>query len=160
MIELEQTVDGEKVSVPYENVEFDSYPYLEEIDRELSPEEESDKDYRKITKQIIKITQENLDSQYEDKKIIRKPILNFIVVLVSVQYVFLAFWIVLNKGCIGASDSVVTAYIVSVFAETFAGLMVIIKFAFDSKQETKLIEILNSVIENFQKFGQNKSNKK
>ena len=50
------------------------------------------------------------------------------------------------------SDFVINVYIVSVFVETLAGLIIIIKFAFDSQQEIELIKILNAFIVNFKKY--------
>ena len=52
------------------------------------------------------------------------------------------------------SDFILNIYIVSVFVETLAGLIIMIKFAFDSKQEVELIKILNAIITNFKKYDE------
>ena len=68
---------------------------------------------------------------------------------------FLIVLLILNNHLIFASDSVVSAYVISVFAETLSGLIIMIKFAFQSKQDVELIKILNSIIEHFQKYNRN-----
>lgn len=114
---------------------------------------ESDRAYREITKLVITITQEELKKLGKAKQPIREGLRDFIVALLSVQFVVLAIILFTNRVWnLQISDFVINTYTVSVFAETLAGLIIMIKFSFNSEEETKLIQILNSVVERFQKY--------
>ena len=116
---------------------------------------DSDRDYRGITKGIIKITKDLLDEYSKSKKPLRKYLMFFVMGLLGVQLVVLALILFLNsKFSLQISDFVINVYIVSLFVETLAGLMVMIRFSFDSTQEVYLIKILHSIIRNFKKFDE------
>jgi len=154
--------DDNSIQVGYKDVLTGSFDIdsveqsdLNKLDEKTKQAVASDNHYKEITEKIVQITERKLDEQHKDKNKIREPILYFIIVLLSAQFVFLAF-VIAFPCAFEVSEKVLTAYTASVFAETFAGLTLIIKFAFDSKQETKLVTVLNSVIENYQKFQSNK----
>lgn len=114
---------------------------------------ESDRDYRKITQDIIEITRGQLEEHNKDKKPLRRDLLDFIKGLLASQFGMLIFLILINNAYeLKISDDVIRVYIVSVFAETLAGLVIMIKYAFDSTQEVKLIAILNEIIRHFKKY--------
>ena len=78
----------------------------------------------------------------------------FFSIFISVQFIALIVMLFL-RGFIQAfdiSDTLFTAYIVSVFVETLGIVAVMVKFAFDTKQEVEILSTLNGVIEHFQKF--------
>lgn len=50
------------------------------------------------------------------------------------------------------TDTIVISYMTSVFVETIGAIAIMIKYAFDSQQEVNILDILNSVISNYQKF--------
>lgn len=114
---------------------------------------ESDRDYRKITQSIIDITKTQLEEHNKDKKPIRSNLLNFVRNLLVLQFAALVIFILTNSAYeLGISDEVLRTFIVSVFVETLAGLIIMIKYAFDSKQEVELIKILNDIITHFKKY--------
>lgn len=123
-----------------------------------SLEEKSDEDYRIITNRIIDITKENIDRQTEQKETMRKPLTWFVGVLLFAQFIVLVVILFGNTCCFNIPETVINTYIISVFAETLVGLIVIIKFAFDSKQEVNLIEVLNTIVSKFQKYKSGNSN--
>ena len=114
---------------------------------------ESDRDYRKITQEIIEITKGQLEEHNNDKKPLRRDLLDFVKNLLASQFVALVIFILTNSTYeLGISDEVLRTFIISVFVETLAGLIIMIKYAFDSKQEVELIKILNEIITHFKKY--------
>ena len=54
------------------------------------------------------------------------------------------------------SDNVLTVYMTSVFVETLGAVVVMIKYAFKADEEVRIIDILNAVVKNFQKYRDSK----
>ena len=80
--------------------------------------------------------------------------------MLSVQYAVLVIFIILNSFCFipfRISEEILRLYIISVFVETLSAMAVMIAFAFVSKDETKIVGVLNNIIENYQKVNLNKS---
>lgn len=116
---------------------------------------DSDKDYRRITEKIIDKTCDQLNAHTNAKSPLREKLSNFIVGLLSVQFLVLVVILFFNSEWkLQISDFILNSYIISVFVETLAGLTIMIKFAFDSKQEVELIQILNAIITNFKKYDE------
>ena len=116
---------------------------------------ESDRAYREITVEIVRITNEQLKEHNKSKKPIRSDLLEFIKRLLATQFTVLVILLWGNRGLeLGISETVFKVYIVSVFAETLAGLIIMIRYAFDTTQEVKLIAILNEIISHFKKFDE------
>lgn len=114
---------------------------------------ESDRAYRKITEDIISITSRQLEEHNNDKKPLRRDLLDFVKGLLAAQFGALVVFILANNALeLEISDEVIRTYIVSVFVETLAGLIIMIKYAFDSTQEVKLIAILSEIIRHFKKY--------
>ena len=128
---------------------------ISKVDEESkkSQSEISDTTYQKIAQRIVDITEANLKKQEENKKALRKPLQNFITVLLSLQFTVLVLAMFLNDFCLHIEADLIKTYIVSVFAETLLGLTIMISFAFSNKEEIQLISILNSVISEFKVFG-------
>ena len=110
--------------------------------------------YIGIANKIVDSATKQLDEQNTSKNSLKKTFTIFFVVLLSMQYVVLAVllfirtfqcWSLLN-------DTVIITYISSVFLETLGAVILMIRYAFDSKQETQVLEILNSIISRYQKF--------
>ena len=79
----------------------------------------------------------------------------FIIWMLACQYAVLVIIMFLNRVWdLQITDYILSIYIVSVFVETLAGLIIMITFAFDSKQEVELIKILNAIITNFKKYDE------
>lgn len=115
--------------------------------------DDSEKYYRELTNNIVDITEINLDKQIDEKKELQDRLVNFVVILLSFQFFVLVIMIFGNEVfSFNIPTSVFKFYIVSVFAETFAGMVSMIKFAFNNTQEMKLIGVLNTIVTNFQKF--------
>lgn len=117
-----------------------------------SLEEKSDEAYRQITNRIIDITEKKLESQISTKEKIRKPLSKFLPWFLIAQFAVLCIILFLNSCCFHLSDSVINTYIVSVFAETLVGFIIMIRFAFNMEQEVNLIGILNAIVSKFQKY--------
>jgi 6-pyruvoyl-tetrahydropterin synthase len=116
---------------------------------------ESDRDYRKITSQIIEISEEQLKDHTKDKKPLRLILMWFVIILLILQFGALVAILFLNKVWeLEISNEVIKVYVVSLFAETLSGLFIMIKFAFDTSQEVRLIAILNNIVERFKKYDE------
>lgn len=114
---------------------------------------DSDRDYRRITEKIIDETCGQLKQHTKAKDPLRKKLSRFIIIILSVQFAVLVAVMFLNRiWNLQISDFILNVYIVSVFVETLAGLIIMINFAFNSKQEVELISILNAIIINFKKY--------
>lgn len=146
--------EGLKLPVVEQNVS----ERIDEDSKELnSPKEqnaiESDRDYRKLTNRIIDETSGHLQTQVSDKKPLRITLMVFVIALLALQFFGLLAMLFLNQRWkLGISDQIIVTYIVSLFVETLTGLFIMIRFAFDSTQEGKLIEILNNIVEHFKKY--------
>ena len=123
-------------------------------EKEDSLQAQSEKEYSKVAKQIVGASVNQLITQNRSKTLLKKIFTIFFVVFISVQYAAL---IALFAGRIflpemNLSDEIIIAYMSSIFVETLGGIVLMIKYAFDSSQETKVLDILDGVIGNYQKF--------
>lgn len=115
--------------------------------------QESERVYARITEEIVWKTSEQLMTYNRSKGELRRKLSNFVIVFLVVQFVVLSLAFLLNNILFKIDESIIKAFIVSVFVETLLGLIAMIKFSFDSKQETELIKILHSVVQNFKKLN-------
>lgn len=153
-----QTSDDFSLEYEYnanDNIGFDSLD--DESKRDL--EKVSDEDYRKITSRIVEISSEQLNTQNESKKSLKDTLMKFFRILLYVQMGVLFLLIILNGACgkFNLSDSVLITLITSMFVETLGGVIVMVKYAFNSNQEVEILKILNSVVQNYQKYHQRKN---
>ena len=116
---------------------------------------ESDKNYQEVTKQIIDISKTYLFTQQKEKINLRKRFFNLFSWLICVQFIFIVLFILFDscpKVTLEIPDETLKVYIVSVFLETLTAIGTMIAFAFASKEETRIVGVLNSIVENYQKF--------
>lgn len=125
------------------------------IDRSVRENEiESDRAYRKITEDIIQATTNQLMEHTKAKNPLRTTLMRVVSILLGCQFLALIVLLFTNtKFELNISDEIFKVYIISVFVETLAGLMIMIRFSFDTTQEIELIKILNSIIINFKKYS-------
>lgn len=136
-------IDNDKTFAMREGILLDS-----EIQRA------SEQSYNEIVNNVVSISKEQLDRQNINKQNIRKFFIKFFAVFISLQFLALIILLAL-RGAIDSfdiSDTLFTSYIVSVFVETLGVVAVMVKFAFDSKQEVQILSTLNKVVEHFQKY--------
>lgn len=109
--------------------------------------------YIDIAKEIVKISKSQLTKQNESKKKLRDGFTPYFKWLIAIQLAFLAILLLLKGFCphFRLSDAVIISYITSVFVETLGGVIVMITYAFNSKEEVEATKILTGVIEHFQK---------
>ncbi len=111
--------------------------------------------YIDIANQIVTCATIQLGEQNESKNTLKKIFTIFFVVLLSAQYMALAallFIRAFQKESL-LTDTVIITYITSVFLETLGAVIIMIRYAFASDQETKVLSILNSIIDRFKKFS-------
>lgn len=111
---------------------------------------ESDKAYREIAVDIKDASIKHLDNQFSEKNTIRLYFMVFFSLLLSVEYIVLVVMIFY-----GIDSTIVNPYMISIFVETLGVIGAMIGFVFDSKQETSIVQIITSILKNFQKFGNN-----
>ena len=148
--------DLEDRDVNFNDYETDEEKTLNSNDGQLQNlQKQSEDDYIKIANSIVRTSSVQLKSQNRNKKLLKKIFTIFFIAFISVQY-FALLGIFVGQMIFGLkppSDTVVVAYISSVFAETLGAIVLMIKYAFDSEQETQVLAILNGVISNYQKFN-------
>ena len=113
----------------------------------------AEEEYVLLANRVVDISEQQLNSQKESKENLRKSFSKYFKRLICYQLGFLAV-ILLGKALIPfftLSDQIIIVFITSVFVETLAGVIYMIIYAFNCDQEVKITEILNGVIEHFQK---------
>lgn len=122
------------------------------LDDELAAKSEGA--YIDIATKIVDSATSQLDVQNKSKNNLKKTFTRFFIVLLSAQYLVLAALLFIRTFQHGSilTDTVIITYISSVFLETLGAVILMIRYAFDSEQETKVLEILNSIISRYQKF--------
>ena len=153
-------------TVPPNEIDFDAkvdeneWARLDKLDADLMAD--SEKDYREIARDIVDTSIEQLNSQNEAKHNLKEKFTTFFTKFIVTQYIVLVLLIVARMifGSSNLSDQVLVVYIASVFVETLGAIVLMIKYAFDSQQETNVLKILNSVIRNYQKFKGDSNNEK
>ncbi len=125
---------------------------LGKLDSELMANSEAD--YREIAKSIVNASLDQLDEQNDSKKDLKNKFYEFFTRFIAVQFAILVAMILIRSifGADSLSDQIIIVYIASVFVETLGAIILMIKYAFDSSQETSVLKILNGVISNYQKF--------
>lgn len=110
-------------------------------------------EYIDIAHEIVAISRVQLNRQTESKQSLRKGFTPYFKWLIAAQLVFLAILLLLKGLCpsFRLSDTVIISYITSVFVETLGGVIVMVTYAFNSKEEVEATKILSGVIEHFQK---------
>lgn len=121
----------------------------------------SENAYVSIAKDIVETSASQLKNQNCVKDELRKKFSQFFRWFLIAQYlVLVALLVIKSFADTGLTDTVLLAYIASVFVETLGALIVMVKYSFDSSQEVKILEILNGVISSFQKFNKNGKDQK
>ena len=118
-------------------------------------EYESDKGYQKIADKVVDISKQYLGIQNEAKKSLRKFFSIFFSSMIGVQLIFLIVLIILNSIeslSFNVSEYIITSYIISVFVETLGSIGCMLVFSFTSKEESSIVAILTTVIQNYQKY--------
>ena len=120
----------------------------------------NEKTYLDIVCQIVDISKSHLNKQTTAKEKLRDGFARFFKILIAAQLIFLAFLLTAGAFCpiFKLGDAIIITYISSVFVETLGAVIYMITYAFNSKDETEAIGILNSIVSDFQKSSQ-KDNK-
>ena len=123
-----------------------------EIDNALK--RKSEDTYRKIALKIVDASSKQLEEQNTSKNRLKFVFTLFFIIFIGIQYLVLVSLLFIKAffSTINLSDTVIISYITSVFVETLGAIAIMIKYAFDSKQEVNVLKILNGVISNYQKF--------
>lgn len=143
---------GVSFELPTNDIEWQDNDDADDIDYDLK--KASEDAYRKIALDIVDVSSDQLEEQNESKNRLKMIFTIFFIVFIAVQYLVLISFLYIKSfydRC-GLSDTVIVSYITSVFVETIGAIVIMIKYAFDSKQEVNILEILNGVISNYQKF--------
>lgn len=129
-----------------------------EIDEKLKLAQESNQHYDDIVEKIVGVSKDHLTDQNCRKTEMRKVFVIFFVVLLSFQIVALITLLALSAITVipfEITDNILATFITSVFVETLGAIIIMITFAFGSKEEVKVIELLIAVVKNYQKFNIN-----
>lgn len=119
-------------------------------------ERESNKNYDKVVAEIVDISKKHLNNQNEKKSGIRKKLIWFFIGLLSFQMLAVVTLIALSSVetlSFVISDFLLATFITSVFIETLGAMIIMVSFAFGSKEEVEVVGLLTEVIKNYQKYN-------
>lgn len=149
---------GSIFQIPKEQVDNASLKKLNvpNVRNRIQTEFESDRGYHMVADRIISVSQKHLSEQQKDKVYLRKKFTNVFSALLILEYIFGVLFILLDAITIipvNVPESVLQLYITSVFLQTLSAMGVMIAFAFVSKEETRIVGLLNQIIQNYQKVN-------
>lgn len=118
----------------------------------------SDKEYISIVKDVVSFSKKNLECIRSDKQELRNELVSFCIRILGIQLFMLCFFIFLSAmfDTFNLSDEVLIAFMTSIFVETLGAIIVMVNFAFKSKEEVEIVNILNAVVKNYQKYKEQK----
>lgn len=153
-IDFEKLRQASTASLKFDknNISWKDNKSADDIDSDLK--RASEDTYREIAEDIVKISSAQMELQNKSKNDLKKTFTIFFMIFISIQYLILIIFMFIKMFAksVELTDTVLISYITSVFVETIGAIIIMIKYAFDSKQEVEILKILNGVISNFQKF--------
>lgn len=111
----------------------------------------SEEQYLYTVKDVVIFSKENLKKIHKEKLDLRRRLIDFCLHVLGIQITFLLIFLFFGNY-LSISDNVLSVYMTAVLAETLGAVIVMIKYAFKSDEEVKIIDILNAVVKNFQKY--------
>ena len=114
--------------------------------------QKSEESYINIVEDVVDFSKTELGNLSEQKDGLRNKLVDFCLRILSAQFI-LMFVLLVCGGGLGISDKVIIAFMTSVFIETLGAIVIMIRFAFKSDEEVKIIDILNAVVRNYQKYS-------
>ncbi len=125
-----------------------------EVHDRRQTEYESEVGYNKIAQYVIDVSREQLVSQQRDKVALRKHFAKLFSGLLILETVCLVIFILLDAITVipvDLSDATLKSLISTVSTQVLATMGVMIAFAFVSKEETRIVGLLNQIVQNYQK---------
>lgn len=155
---------SDKKKVPKTNIKSDSLSEYDiaKGDSALGLEATSNQNYHGIVVQIVEIATQHLTENNKDKSNIRCKFIRFFIIMLSLQMAATLVFIMLSSFRdipFYMSNSLLKTFITAVFVETLSVIAIMIGFAFASKEEVRVIQLLTAIIENYQKYRNNDSGK-
>ena len=147
---------GAAIQIPKEQLDLASLKKVDipNVRSRIQTEYESERGYNTIALRIIEASQKHLANQQLDKVALRKQFAMLFSALLILEYIFLVIFILLDAITVipvDIPDGTLQMYITSVFVQTITNMGVMIAFAFVSKEETRIVGLLNQIIRNYQK---------
>ena len=148
---------GSVFQIPKEQLDLSALKKMDipDVRSRIQTEFESNRGYQQVADHIITVSQRHLANQQRDKVELRKKFAGLFSLLLILEYVFMVIFILLDAITaipVDVPDSILQIYITSVFLQTLSTIGVMIAFAFVSKEETRIVGLLNQIIQNYQKF--------
>lgn len=148
---------GSAFQIPKEQLDLSALKKMDipDVHSRIQTEFESNMGYQIVADHIITVSQQHLANQQRDKVELRKKFAGLFSVLLILEYIFMVIFILLDAITaipVDVPDSILQLYITSVFLQTLSTIGVMIAFAFVSKEETRIVGLLNQIIQNYQKF--------
>ena len=171
MVEPSETAESKKTleSTGTPTPKSDGVPHMDynvssrdpQMQDYLTPDNDwtdSNASYNKIAHRIVSIAEKQLDSQNASKTLLKEKLSNFFRVFLTVQLIVVSILIAGQIVCriiwpniSPISDQIIITFITSVFVESLGGIVLMITYAFNSKDEVQITKILSEVIKNFKK---------
>lgn len=126
----------------------------DEMDKTIGKSiKEANQKYQEIVNRIVGISGGYLDNQQDGKSRLRKIFVIFFISLLSVQMVSIIVFVLISIFHGKISDTLLITYISEVFVETLSAIIIMIRFAFASKDEVNIINLLTAIVNEYQYIG-------
>lgn len=114
----------------------------------------SEEAYIRIVEEVVNMSGDNLTTIRKDKSVLRDSFVSLFCYIIKIQLVvlFIIFGLDALLPFFDIAENIIITYMSAVFVETLGVIAVMIAFAFKSNEEIKIIDILNSVVSNYQKY--------
>lgn len=146
---LENGIDDSLIS----GIDTGYAPYVGQETRSIK--DKSEEMYLDIVQDVVVFSKRKLNSMHDEKELLRSRLIDFSLQMLGIQITFLLIFLFFSKS-LEISDNVLSVYMTAVLVETLGAVIVMIKYAFKSDEEVKIIDILNAVVKNFQKYKDSK----
>lgn len=141
-------IDPKRIQGRTQDIETD------EMDKTIGKSiKEANQKYQEIVKRIVEISGGYLDNQQNGKSRLRKIFVVFFISLLSVQMVSIIAFVLIYIFHGNISDTLLITYISEVFVETLSAIIIMIRFAFASKDEVSIINLLTAIVNEYQYIG-------
>ena len=102
-----------------------------------------------VSARVFSMVKAELYRQYRVQSHFKIYLYRFFAVLTIIEYIFMMFLFVTKAFlAIDFPEEVLIAYMGSVFVQTIGGILLMVKYAFDSKKETDIISVLTDFVKN------------
>ena len=153
-------IDNHRIEIPLSTYDFIQESIKDDAseitgNNELNFAGRSDENYNTTVNRIIGIADIYLPNHQKSKGKIRMIFMILFSALLILQLLatILFIWLsAVSDNGFNVNPTIMTTFIVSIFVETLSIVGIMIKFAFEAKDEVTIIKLLSDIVKNYKKF--------